>query len=102
MKQDRLDRRGVGEARTAVQKLAADSFLLGAAGAEWAPRRARALFRLPVTPTSADRATAGWALKTPSQQMVKSVVSAGHTRCDFRPQNQSRPCWSRYPRSPIR
>ena len=46
-------------------------------------------FRL--TPTRADRATSGCALKIASHGMVKSVSSSRITRCDFRPQNQSRP-----------
>ena len=47
------------------------------------------------TPTSAVRLTEACVLKTASQGIVKSVPSAVVTRCDFRPQNQIRPCASR-------
>src|SRR5262249_23238145 len=43
------------------------------------------------TPTRAVRRTEECALNTPSQQIVKSGPFAVSTRCDLRPQNQTRP-----------
>ena len=52
-----------------------------------------AIAPLRFTPTRAVRKTPGTVLNTASHGMVNSVPAAVTTRCDFRPQNHSRP-WS--------
>ena len=85
-------------ASASLEQLRADAVPLGPrqSPADAARRRARASSRRARFDTDQGRAaTAGWVLKIASHGIVKSVSSAGITRCDLRPQNQIRPCSSR-------